>query len=196
MGTSQTAQALALQAIRIALCRRSSGSGTLRVAEKTASAQKIAMAERAQTLEDNVGVRILRLAEVFARLARIGVEQPWGLRQTDLRILNILDGVDSVAVSEIARRTHVDKAWISRSVRQLLDKGLAACSVDPTDSRVTLVALTTPGRALLDEIRPSVQWHERAVLNGIDEEAIKRDLATLLANAEAMLDSAEKRTRR
>jgi len=165
------------------------------VAKKTASAEKTVMAERVQTLEDNVGVRILRLAEVFARLARIGVEQPWGLRQTDLRILNILDGAESVAVSAIARRTHVDKAWISRSVRQLVDKGLVACSVDLADSRVTLVALTAPGRALLDEIRPSVQGHERAVLDGIDEGALKRDLAMLLANAEAMLDSAEKRTR-
>jgi DNA-binding MarR family transcriptional regulator len=154
------------------------------------------MAERVQTLEDNAGVRILRLAEVFARLARIGVEQPWGLRQTDLRILNILDGVERVAMSEIARRTHVDKAWISRSVRQLVDKDLVACSFDPADSRVTLVALTERGRALLDEIRPSVQWHERAALDGIDAAAFKRDLDTLLANVEAMLDAAETRQRR
>ena len=153
------------------------------------------MAERVQTLEDNAGVRILRLAEVFARLARIGVEQPWGLRQTDLRILNILDGVERVAMSEIARRTHVDKAWISRSVRQLVDKDLVVCSFDPADSRVTLVALTEHGRALLDEIRPSVQWHERAVLDGIDANAFKRDLDTLLANAEAMLDAAETQQR-
>jgi DNA-binding MarR family transcriptional regulator len=165
------------------------------VAKQAASAHKVAMADRVRTLEDNVGVRVLRLAEVFARLARIGVEQPWGLRQTDLRILNILDGIDSVAVSEIARRTHVDKAWISRSVRQLVDKGLVTCSFDPADSRVTLVALTAPGRALLDEIRPSVQWHERGVLEGIDEAALKRDLDALLTNAEEMLDAAEKRQR-
>lgn len=139
------------------------------------------------TLEDNVGVRIVRIAEVFQRLARLGVESPWGLRQTDLRILNLLDGAESVAISEIARRTHVDKAWISRSIRQLMEKGLVERQVDHEDSRVSLAALTTKGRKLLDEIRPHVMRAERRVLNGIDAQAFKRDLDRLLANAEAML---------
>jgi DNA-binding transcriptional ArsR family regulator len=90
-----------------------------------------------KTFEDNVGVRIIRLAEVFTRLAKIGVEQPWNLRNTDLRILNTLDGAESVAISEIARRTHVDKAWISRSVRELEKNGLIEKRVDPKDSRVS-----------------------------------------------------------
>jgi hypothetical protein len=55
-----------------------------------ALALKVAAADRVQTLEENVGVRSARLAEVFARLARLGVEKPWGLRQTELRILNYL----------------------------------------------------------------------------------------------------------
>jgi DNA-binding MarR family transcriptional regulator len=143
------------------------------------------------TFEDNVGVRIVRLAEVFTRLAKIGVEDPWGLRGTDLRILNILDGVDCVPISEIARRTHVDKAWISRSVRQLIDKGLVERRVDPSDSRVSLAVLTPLGRALLDKIRPSVLSSERRVLDGIEEHAFKLDLDQLLANAEAILEAAE-----
>ena len=84
------------------------------------------MARPSVTFEDNVGVRIVRLAEVYSRLARIGVEEPWGLRATELRILNILGGAASIPISEIARRTHVDKAWISRSVRDLEEKGLVA----------------------------------------------------------------------
>lgn len=145
------------------------------------------------TFEDNVGVRILRLSEVFARLAKIGVEQPWGLRSTDLRILNTLDGADSVAISEIARRTHVDKAWISRSVRELEKKDLVERDVDPKDSRVSLAVLTAKGRALLEEIRPHVKTAEGRVLDGIKEASLKRDLDRLLENAEAILERAETR---
>ena len=143
------------------------------------------------TFEDNVGVRIVRLAEVFSRLARIGVEGPWGLRGTELRILNILDGADSVPISEIARRTHVDKAWISRSVRDLEKKHLVARRADASDSRKTHAVLTAKGAALLDEIRPFVVWHEARVLKGIDEPAFKQDLDRLLANAEEILAIAE-----
>lgn len=143
------------------------------------------------TLEDNVGIRILRLAELFARLAKLGVAQPWGLRQTDLRILNLLDGRTSVPISEIARLTYVDKAWISRSVRELVGKGLVERSHSPSDSRISLAMLTEQGRALLNEIRPSVLSHERKVLEGIDERAFKLELERLLANADAMLQLAE-----
>lgn len=143
------------------------------------------------TFDDNVGVRILRLAEVYSRLAKIGVEQPWGLRSTDLRILNVLDATGSMAISEIARRTHVDKAWISRSIRQLEDKLLVERRLDSYDSRVTLAVLTPKGRALLEEIRPEVLINEKRVLEGIDERQFKHYLDVLLVNAVAMLDKAE-----
>ncbi len=145
-------------------------------------------AAKAVTLEDNVGVRVTRIAEVFARLARQRIEARWGLRSTDLRILNMLDGANSVAISEIARRAHIDKAWISRSVRQLIDKGLVERRPDPADSRVARAALTRRGRDLLEDIRPYAVWHERRLLKGIDESAFKRNLDRLLANAEAILD--------
>jgi len=161
------------------------------VAEEKASAKKETTNINPRSLEDNVGVRLIRLAEVFARLAKIGVEEPWGLRNTDLRILNTLDGAGSVPISEIARRTHVDKAWISRSVRELVEKGLVDRSEDPADSRVSLAILTTAGRDLLDRIRPSVIAAEKNVLQGIDERVFKRDLSRLLANVEDVLDAAE-----
>lgn len=155
-------------------------------AKKAARARKASQPEPVP-LEDNVGVRIVRLAEVFARLAKLGVERPWGLRSTDLRILNVLDGSDSVAISEIARRTHVDKAWISRSVNRLVDSGLVRRVAADGDSRLSLVRLTARGRALLADIRPHVERAEQHVLDGIKAERFKRDLDRLLANAEAIL---------
>jgi DNA-binding MarR family transcriptional regulator len=147
---------------------------------------------RPVALEDNVGIRIVRLAEVFARLARIAVEAPTGLRHTDLRILNLLDGTEGISIVEIARRTYVDKAWISRSVQHLIARGLVEKRVSPQDSRLTLAALTAAGRALLDDIRPAVASGEQRVLEGIDEAVFKQGLDRLLHNAEQMLAAAER----
>ncbi|MBO9576625.1 MAG: winged helix-turn-helix transcriptional regulator [Sphingobium sp.] len=159
--------------------------------EKKVAPQAVTTRINPQSLEDNVGVRLVRLAEVFSRLAKMGVEEPWGLRNTDLRILNTLDGAGSVPISEIARRTHVDKAWISRSVRELAEKGLIDRSDSPDDTRILLAGLTPKGRTLLDEIRPSVLWHEQNVLRGINERAFKKNLDRLLANVEDVLSAAE-----
>jgi DNA-binding MarR family transcriptional regulator len=143
------------------------------------------------TLEDNVGVRVVRLADVFSRLARIGVEEPWGLRSTELRIVNMLDGTDSIPISEISRRTHVDKAWISRSVRDLEKRGLVARRGDASDARKSHALLTDAGRELLEKIRPLVVWNEKRVLEGIEEHGFKRDLDRLLQNADHILTAAE-----
>lgn len=146
---------------------------------------------KAATFEDNVGVRLVRLAEVYARLAKIGVQGPWGLKSTELRVLNSLDGHESVPISEIARRTHVDKGWISRSVRDLERRGLVSRRGDEDDSRKSLAALTAKGQKLLDTIRPLARTNEVRALEGIDERRFKRDLDQLLANAEVILTTAE-----
>jgi DNA-binding MarR family transcriptional regulator len=149
------------------------------------------LSDTSASFEDNVGVRVVRLAEVFSRLARIGVEEPWGLRATELRILNILDGAASIPISEIARRTHVDKAWISRSVRDLEKKGLVARRHDENDARKSQAVLTDKGRELLETIRPLVLVGEQRVLQDIGEARFKADLDRLLANAEEILAAAE-----
>lgn len=143
------------------------------------------------SLEDNVGVRVSRIAEVFTRLAKRGVEDCWGVRATELRVLNFLDGKSSVSITELARRIHVDKAWISRSVGQLVEKGLVERQPDPDDARASSVALTVEGQALLDDIRPHARHHEKRVLKGLNERAFKAELDRLLANAEAILDDKE-----
>lgn len=146
--------------------------------------------EPAHTLEDLVSVRIVRLSETIARLASGTFETQFGLRNTDLRILNILDGANGISVNEIARRAHVDKAWVSRSLRELEERGLVRRSIDRKDSRVSIIDLTARGRALLDKVRPVAAAREKQLLAGIDGDAFKQDLDRLTRNIEAMLEDA------
>jgi DNA-binding MarR family transcriptional regulator len=139
-------------------------------------------------LEDLVAVRIVRIAEVVARLATQTFEARFGLRNTDLRLMNILDGTEGVTVNEIARRTHVDKAWVSRSLRHLELSGLVTRRKNNRkDSRHTVAGLSAKGRALLEQVRPLAAARETRLLDGIDAGVFKASLDRLLANAERML---------
>jgi DNA-binding MarR family transcriptional regulator len=144
----------------------------------------------ARSLEDLVAVRIVRIAEVVARLATQTIEARVGLRNTDLRLMNLLDGADGVTVNEIARRAHVDKAWVSRSLRHLEKSGLVTRKDNRKDSRVTVVALSAKGRALLEQVRPLAAARETRLLDGIDAAVFKASLDRLMANAESMLTTA------
>jgi DNA-binding MarR family transcriptional regulator len=138
-------------------------------------------------LEDLIAVRIVRIAEVVARLATQTIEARVGLRNTDLRILNLLDCADGVSVNEIARRAHLDKAWVSRSLRHLESARLVTRGGRKHDSRVTIIRLAAKGRAKLAQVRPLAADHESHLLAGIDRTAFKGQLERLMANAEALL---------
>jgi len=146
-----------------------------------------------RSLEDLVAVRIARLADVVARLAEQSIVSKDGLRHTDLRLLNLLDASDGLTVNEIARRTHIDKAWVSRSLRRLEDAGLLSRHDSSTDARVCVVRLSARGRAALDRIRPVTSAREKRLLEGIDGARFKADLDRLMANAKELLAQAENR---
>ena len=128
------------------------------------------------------------LQTVISRLATRGFKGQFDLRNTDFRILNLLDHAPGMTVNEIARRTHVDKAWISRSLGQLSKKGLVKRGTDKRDSRMAVISLTKYGQSLLEEIRPLATATESRMLDGIATGSFKRDLDRLMKNAEAMLD--------
>ena len=153
---------------------------------------RIATAETAvleRSPEDLIAVRVVRIAEVVARLATQTIQARVGLRNTDLRLLNLLDGSEGVTVNEIARRAHVDKAWVSRSLRQLEKSGLVTRRGMRKDSRVSVIALSAKGRTLLERVRPLAQARETRLLDGIDAVAFKASLDRLMSNAEGMLSN-------
>lgn len=140
-----------------------------------------------RSLEDLVAVRIVSIAEVVARSARQTFEKSFGLRNTDLRLMNFLDGATGLTVNEIARRARVDKAWVSRTLRHLEKLGLVSRTDDREDSRMIIVQLSAKGRALLEQVRAMAAARETRLLDGIDKRVFKASLDRLLANAERML---------
>ena len=143
----------------------------------------------ADRLNRHVLHRIFRLANALVQISAGPIKERWGLRPTDLRLLNVLDGEKPLAVREISRRTHVDQAWVSRSLRDLESRDLVQRQDDPMDSRLSLISLTQHGRKLLDEVRPYAMQSEKLLLNGIDEMIFRAHLDQMEKNAEGMLDT-------
>jgi DNA-binding MarR family transcriptional regulator len=148
---------------------------------KTASAKK-------PLQEDLIQVRIFRIHEVIEQLARYSVRTR-GLRTTDMRIMNLLFDAGELSVNELARRAHVDKAWISRSVMELLRKRLVNKKADPNDARAQLIRLTPKSRTLIEAVRPQLFSNERRLLDGVNEKQLKKQFDKLLLNADLLLES-------
>ena len=133
-----------------------------------------------------VSVRIVRIADLILRIGAIAFRERFGVRPTDLRILIILGAFQPISVNEVSRRTHIDKAWISRSLAPLLRRKLVARTAHPSDSRASLLSLTKKGEALLREIAPVAEDYQRQLLQGQRARDVERVLDLLSARAEEM----------
>lgn len=145
----------------------------------------------AKVLHDHIVARTCRLADAMVRMSSRHLRERWNLRNTDLRLLNILDGEEPLAVNEISRRALLDQAWVSRSLRALEASKLVERHGHARDSRVTLVRLTKHGRDILDESRPYAAWSEKVLLKGVDETKLKALLDQVEANTQALIDTLE-----
>jgi len=148
-------------------------------------------ASHAKMLHEHIVPRILRLADALLRMSSRHIKELWGVRNTDLRLLNILDGDEPLSVNEISRRALLDQAWVSRSLRTLEAGKLVERRSDPKDSRLTLVTLTKRAREILDEARPYGVWSEQVLLNGVDEKRLKGLLDQLEANTQGLISTLE-----
>lgn len=155
---------------------------------RASTISSIASSPAARGLDDHIAVRVARLTELLTRIATRAIEARWGLKNTDLRLLNVLDGAEPMAVSEISRRCHVDKAWVSRSLRALERRRLVIRCAHPRDTRLSLMGISARGQSLLDEVRPVALRDESVLLRGVDARQLKSLLARLELNAEAMLE--------
>ena len=135
-----------------------------------------------------VTVRIVQLAEIISRGAAQVFEKRFGVKNTELRILVHLGGREPLAVNELARRTHVDKGWISRSLLGLERRALVGRMPHPTDTRASLVFLTPKGEELVASFAPVAAARNRRLLAGLNEAEVYRVLDGLLMRAENILE--------
>ncbi|MDD3621054.1 MAG: MarR family transcriptional regulator [Methanofollis sp.] len=103
----------------------------------------------------------------------------FGLSSGQLFTLIYLAHEQGVAQETLARRFHVDKGTVARSVRRLEDTGHITRTTDPDDRRAVRIFLTEKGEKIIPEIVKIDQEWEKEVCAGLTDEE-QRAVFTLL----------------
>lgn len=133
-----------------------------------------------------VAGRLARAHEVMAQSTRTYFDQ-YGLRPGEFDVLATLRRSGepfTMTPGALAESTMVSSAAITNRLSRLEVKGLLVRRTDPSNRRNVLVALTTDGRVLVDDIVAGHLDNERrllAVLESTEQEQLARLLESFLA---------------
>ena len=111
--------------------------------------------------------RILRLhhalnAQAVAILAEVG-----GISLGQWRVLAMIGSGGALTARDLARRTGLDPAFISRTMRSLERAGFVRTARSDADRRVVTVELTAEGAELHDRTLPVMQARQEALLQAL-----------------------------
>lgn len=137
-----------------------------------------------------------RLRLAVARLQRIVRQQAMGgLNLAEGSCLAVIDRHGPLSLSDVASRENLSAPTVTKIVSRLEGQGLIERLADPTDRRVSMVAVSTSGAALLELVRGSRTAYLHRKLSELSDENLTRLLAALpvleaLATEHTEVDSA------
>ena len=137
---------------------------------------------------EHIGRNIMITDKYFKLYLRDALS-PYGLNASEGVVLLMLyhSAVASKSTQEdLIRRIHYDKGVMTRTMKELEQKGFVVREPNPTDSRSYLFSLTEEGTALKEPLFDVLRrWNER-LLDGIDAkdlETVKIVLGKMAQNA-------------
>jgi DNA-binding MarR family transcriptional regulator len=117
------------------------------------------------------------------------IQAKFDLQVPDWRILVTLDRFGPLPPNEVAEKTSMDKARVSRAQRRLSDLKLVAISDDPDDGRRKVLSLERLGHQVCREIVPEALERQRWLLESLspaEEVALRSILAKLHRHTEGV----------
>ncbi|GKW50914.1 MarR family winged helix-turn-helix transcriptional regulator [Halomonas sp. NCCP-2165] len=100
------------------------------------------------SLDELLSFRLIRLTNSMNKIAAASTGEDFDLALSEWQVLACIGEAGHSSVMDIARRTRIDKGWISRASQALLGRGLIARRADPRDSRRAWLTLTEEGERL------------------------------------------------
>ena len=132
-----------------------------------------------------------RLRFSVARMNRLLRQQDQsGFGPTVVAALASVEKLGPLTLGELAAREQVAPPTITKVVEKLVDAGLVARTVDPTDRRVSRVALTAKGSRQLATFRTRRTEWLVGRLEGLDGDQLAR-LAAAIDVLEHLIDTPE-----
>lgn len=127
-----------------------------------------------------------RISQMIGNL----ISSSFDLQVPDWRILVTLDRYGPLPPNEVAEKTAMDKARVSRAQRRLSDLKLVSIADDPDDGRRKVLSLEALGHKVCREIIPEALEKERQLLNCLspaEEVALRSILAKLHTCTEGII---------
>ena len=128
-------------------------------------------------------------ANRFTRKAARHYQETYGIGAMDWRMLVMLTREPGASVTRASETIGIDKAAVSRCLARLEAKGLATAEADDANQRRRNWTLTEAGRALHAEILEVALRRQRILLEGLDEDDVRRlsaSLRIMLSNIESL----------
>lgn len=132
----------------------------------------------------------MRLTALSNRLARRAARlygKRFNLSAAEWRVMAALGQQGAMAGNAVIAQTTMDKVRVSRAVATLLKAGLITRDSDPQDRRRAILALTTNGRVLFQQIVPMIE-HAEAEMMALLSETERNTLSGALAKIEGYLE--------
>ncbi|MFZ5691080.1 MAG: MarR family winged helix-turn-helix transcriptional regulator [Pseudomonadota bacterium] len=134
-----------------------------------------------------VAFKLIHLADTISRAATLVYEKRFGLNNSELRAMIALRDLQPLTIADLSRVGRIDKAWVSRSVANLLDRGLVSREAHPTDQRMALIRLTPAGLDLTRAFEPVAHARQKRLLAGLSQREAFRVIDMLQKNADQLL---------
>ena len=116
-------------------------------------------------LEDFMPFQLAVVANrVSAAIARI-IEHEFGLQIPEWRMMVTLANHAPCSGQEVAERTAMDPARVSRAQQRLIDLGLATGVTDPRDRRRVMLDLTVRGHEIVERMVPEALATEQRLMS-------------------------------
>lgn len=136
-----------------------------------------------------VGYHLRRAFGAFAGDFAAAMEGT-GMRQVLVGILAVVSSQPGINQGAVGRVLGIKRANMVSLINELVDAGLIARAVDPTDRRAFSLEITDAGQAMLQDCMTRIAEHERRMLAGFSE-AEKAMLLELLARIERIRTAAD-----
>jgi DNA-binding MarR family transcriptional regulator len=143
--------------------------------------------DKPQSVDEMMDHRLNRLSAALERLVEQDARRAAELSLPEYRVLTTLLSQGPLGVAGLQSLMQIDKAWISRTLSRLADKGLVDSSADDTDARRTSYRLTAQGRRTATSLMKRAVKREEQILGGIEG----KDRARLLSLLDRVQENVE-----
>jgi DNA-binding MarR family transcriptional regulator len=138
-------------------------------------------------LEQFLSFHVVRLAQALQRASSRQYLDDVDLTVSDWRILALVRRYGPVQFAEVAQRSSLDKAQVSRTVKNLRERGLLAAEGDSAHAQRIVLSVTAAGRRAHAQVLPRAAKVQSGLLRALkpaDREALWRSLHLLQAHLE------------